>query len=107
MTKLPYPNIKPNASAVIKAAGDITINGSETEHVWEGDIIFNEHHRWVQSEEGKRVEGEGKAYIFHDIFSSLHKLTGTIEIRGSKYTFSGSRLYNPDGSVHHVELRLK
>ena len=105
--KLPYPKIKPNAHAKIIASGEITKNGSHLSEEWEGEVIYNEHHSWVQDEQGKKVESTGKIFIFNDIFPTLAQLTGMVEIRGKKYTFSGSRLYNPDGTVHHVELRLK
>lgn len=105
--KLPYPKIKPNAHVIIRVAAGLSINGSEQTETWEGPAIFNEHHKWVQSDEGKRVEGEGKVYLFRDLLSNIPQLTGTVVIRGVTYTFSGSRFYNPDGTVHHVELRLK
>lgn len=107
MAKLPYPRLKPNSTAEIRASAGITINGAESTQSWSGPIFYNEHHKWVQDDTGKRVESAGKIFIFHDIFSGLDKLTGLATIRGTEYTFWGSRFYNPDGTVHHVELWLK
>lgn len=107
MSKLPYPKIKPNLSTTLLASSGITINGSEDHVSWAGDVFYNEHHKWVQDTQGKRVESAGKIFIFHDIFPALSELTGIATVRGKQYSFWGSRFFNPDGSVHHVELWLK
>lgn len=106
MKKLPYPNIKTNAYVDLNVSKGLTVNGSEGFETWSGDVVFTEHHAWVQTGEGKKVKGKGKIFIFHDICPSISQLSGKARIRGVTYNFEGSRLFNPDGSVHHVELGL-
>ena len=106
--KLPYPPMKPNAVITVKAAGSLSVNGSQVfKETFEGEGFYVERSAWVQNNEGKKVESKGLVIFLHDICTSVPELTGEVIVNDlTKSIIVGKRLKNPDGSVHHVELEL-
>lgn len=70
--------------------------------------IYSEHAKREIDKDGRTVNLVGTIYKQGDIAPELPEIAGgTAEINGGKYEiFAASRLRNPDGTIHHTELKL-
>ena len=71
--------------------------------------IYSEHAKREIDKDGSTVNLVGTIYKQGDIAPELTEIAGgTAEVNGGSYEiFAASRLRNPDGTVHHTELKLK
>lgn len=111
MAKLPFPPANPNAYAEITIEGGMTPNGSfEAKSILEGMVHYIERIKTISLSDGSKITSVGKIIVSNDI-SPGNPLRGSVRVSRDSQVLSlkiaqGSRHFNPDGSVHHVELEL-
>lgn len=107
--KFPYPTVKTNCDVLVSVSETADVNGaSQFGGTYSGKAYRTDHIKWVQTADGKRMQSVGKVIIFGNICPNIEKLTGVITINGIQnyLIVAGSRFYNPDSSIHHIELEL-
>ena len=111
MAKLSYPPVNPNVDAEIIIEGEMTENGAFSMATYLlSSVYYLDRIRTLNLSDGSKVTSVGKLIISHDIAPGL-PLRGSVKVKRSLNVLTlkiaqGSRFFNPDGSVHHVELEL-
>jgi hypothetical protein len=74
---------------------------------YSGKCFFDGSAKRIRNSDGSFTNLVGKAFFGRDIAPSVSFLEGHIEILSKRFKiYKGSKLFNPDGTVHHVELEL-
>ncbi len=104
--KLPCIIVK-NSMAIIKITNDEIEDGElKVLSTVELPVQFSQTSKRVQNSEGVFLGLAGKVYLDVELYTGL-EFSGLIAVNGSRdYDFKGKKLYNPDGSFHHVELEV-
>lgn len=106
--KLPYPKHLDRTPVTAYIGTGISGDGVPVvTTTWTGKCRFEESSKQAHDTDGKIITLNAKVYMHGDIASSEKVLGGKVVIGGNTYRiFSGKRLMNPDGTVHHTELEL-
>ena len=106
INKLPVIIMKNAKIEVLITNGEIEDGTEKIIGTYEGMAQFSQTSKRVQNSEGLWVALAGKVYSDVE-FCEGFEFSGLIKINGSSfYHFSGRKLFNPDGSFHHIELEV-
>lgn len=105
---LPYPKFFDRIPVKINLTQGTNENGAPNiVQIYVGNCRFNNKVISKRLADGQLIQLSGKIYIGKDIAPTMPLLEGSVELFGQEYKiYSGKKLLNPDGSVHHVELEL-
>lgn len=107
--KLPVPKFLAVNQAHIKLASETDENGAlKITSEFDVQCRFQEGRTVAYTKEGNKIFLKGKAFILGG-FCNLTEddILGFCTIEGVEYDIlSGSKKYNPDGSINHIVLEL-
>jgi hypothetical protein len=104
----PYPAFMDKTPVDITITNGISDDGSPNVIAeYSGKCFFDGSAKKVRNSDGSFMTLAGKIYIGCDIAPSVSFLEGHVEIFSKSFKiYKGSKLSNPDGTVHHSELEL-
>lgn len=107
--KVIYPKFMDKTPLVVNISDGINENGGKNiVHTYSGKCHYIEKSKTSYNKDGVGTQLVGKLTIGCDIAPNIDLLEGEVIINSNTYKiFRGSRVRNPDGSVHHTELELE
>ena len=108
--KLPFPSHLAVTECTVEIkTPEINADGEqETYKIGKLKCIFDESSQRKFTSDGKEIAANALVIIEGDIAPALGSVSsGNVTVGGSKLQIvKGSRLRNPDGTVHHTELEV-
>lgn len=106
ISKLPVIIMKNAKAEILVTNGEIEDGHEKVIARYEGMVQFSHTSKRVQNTDGIWVALAGKVYSDVE-FCDGFEFSGLIKINNSNYYhFSGRKLFNPDGTFHHLELEV-
>ena len=107
--KLPVPKFLATTDAKIQIASGTDENGVLiiTDEINNMKVRLEKGNSSTYTKEGNKIRLQAKIFIFEKFDKFPEEVIGQCTIDNCKYDIvNAKRLFNPDGSIHHIVLEL-